>query len=169
LIKRKASVTNWKFGDAPIAFLEIPCLVDDQHRGGVAEVVDQVFRMSSRTACSSQTAPASRCYMPSGVAWPACSAIVQQFFRGQVSQQPTHERPGVSSRLHPAKPARDPTHQLLQPHLPPGRRNAVAGGHRLVFGCPHTTGSSTVTASSIGRSSAALTSQVTTFHRNIRS
>ena len=39
----------------------------------------------------------------------------------QVGQQPQHERPGPPARLDPAKPARDPTQQLLQARLPSGR------------------------------------------------
>jgi hypothetical protein len=64
----------------------------------------------------------------------------------QIRQQPAHERPGVPAWLHPAEPACDPAQQLLQPLLPAGRVYAVACGHRLIFGCPHNTGSSTVAA-----------------------
>jgi len=39
----------------------------------------------------------------------------------QLRQQPQHERPGPPARLDPAKPARDPTQQLLQASLPSGR------------------------------------------------
>jgi hypothetical protein len=78
----------------------------------------------------------------------------------QVGQQPEHQRPGVPSRLHPAEPAGDPAQQLLQPRLPAGRGYAVACGHRVSFGCPHTTGSSPVAA--LVRSPApSLTSKVT--------
>jgi hypothetical protein len=67
---------------------------------------------------------------------------------GQIRQQPLDERPGASSWLHPRKPACDPAQQLLQPGLPEGKVNlyAVACGHRLIFGCVHNTGSSTVAA-----------------------
>jgi hypothetical protein len=41
----------------------------------------------------------------------------------QLGQQPEHERPGPPAWLHPAKPARDPTQQLLQLCLPSGRVN----------------------------------------------
>jgi hypothetical protein len=66
----------------------------------------------------------------------------------QIRQQPQHERPGPPSWLHPAEPARDPTQQLIKPCLPSGGVYvyAVARGHRLIFGCPHNTGSSTVAA-----------------------
>jgi hypothetical protein len=37
--------------------------------------------------------------------------------------EPQHECPGVPTWLHPAKAARDPAQQLLQPCLPPGRVN----------------------------------------------
>jgi hypothetical protein len=70
---------------------------------------------------------------------------------GQVGQQPEHQHPGVPSGLHPAEPASDPAQQLLQPRLPPGRGYAVACGHCVIFGCPHTTGSSPVAALPAGR------------------
>lgn len=66
----------------------------------------------------------------------------------QVRKQPTHERPGAAAWFHPREPARDPAQQLLQLYLPAGRVSvyAVACGHRLIFGCVHNTGSSTVAA-----------------------
>jgi hypothetical protein len=66
----------------------------------------------------------------------------------QVGQQPQHERPRPPAWLHPAEPARDPAQQLLQARLPTGSVcvYAVACGHRLIFGCVHNTGSSTVAA-----------------------
>jgi hypothetical protein len=67
---------------------------------------------------------------------------------GQVGQQPTHERRGPPSWLHPAKPAGDPAQQLVQAWLPSVRvyLYAVTCGHRLISGCAHNTGSSTVAA-----------------------
>ena len=46
-------------------------------------------RRSSRTPSASQQARASRCCIPSGVASPACSAIVQQFLRGKAASRPS--------------------------------------------------------------------------------
>ena len=67
---------------------------------------------------------------------------------GRVSQQPTHERPGPPAQVGPGEPASDPTQQFVERLLPAGRiyLYAVACGHRLIFGCPHNTGSSTVAA-----------------------
>jgi hypothetical protein len=67
---------------------------------------------------------------------------------GQVGQQATHERPGPPAQVGPAKAPSDPAPQLLQHLLPAGRvyLYAVACGHRLIFGCVHNTGSSTVAA-----------------------
>ena len=66
----------------------------------------------------------------------------------QIRQQPLDERPGPPSWLHPPEPTRDPAQQLLQPGLPEDKvpLYAVACGHRLIFGCVHNTGSSTVAA-----------------------
>jgi hypothetical protein len=66
----------------------------------------------------------------------------------QVRQQPAHERPGPPPQIHPREANRDPAQQLVQQLLPAGRVDVyvVACGHRLIFGCPHNTGSSTVAA-----------------------
>jgi hypothetical protein len=64
----------------------------------------------------------------------------------QVRQQPQHQRPGPPAWLHPTKPARDPAQQRIQFPLPAGRDDAVACSDRLIFGCSHTTASSTVAA-----------------------
>ena len=65
---------------------------------------------------------------------------------GQVRKQPAHERPGAPPQLYPSKPTSDPAHHLVEQLLPAGRFGgyAVAWGHRLIFGCPHNTRSSTV-------------------------
>ena len=52
-------------------------------------------------------------------------------------QQPQHELPGSTARLHPPKPARDQGHQLIEQHPPPGGVYAVASGHRIIIGRPH--------------------------------
>jgi hypothetical protein len=99
---------------------------------------------------------------PFGLVPPGCLAIVQQFLRGRsVSSPSTNAR---AWRLGSTRGNRraNPAHHLLEQHLPPGRVNldAVACGHRPIFGCVHNTGSSTVAA--LLRSPAPpLTSQVT--------
>jgi hypothetical protein len=72
------------------AFLEVAGLVDHQHRTRVTQVLQQVGAdVVADTLSWSQTAPASRCCRPSGVAWPACSASVQQFFLGRSASSPS--------------------------------------------------------------------------------
>jgi hypothetical protein len=87
--------------------LEIAGLVDHQHRGGSARCSPSQARTSSRTACSSQTAPASRCCRPSGVVSPACSAIVQQCFLGRSASSPPTNARACRRGPHPGKPAGD--------------------------------------------------------------
>ncbi len=88
--------------DGVAALLEVAGLVDDQQRSGVGQVLEQVVADVARTACSSQTARLSRCCRLSGVAWPACSAIVQQFLRAA----PTAARAPMRGRAVGAPPAR---------------------------------------------------------------
>jgi hypothetical protein len=67
-----------------LPFLRSPRLVDHQHRARVTQVLDQqgahVVVVPNRSTGAAG---------PSGVAWPACSAIVQQFFRGRSASSPS--------------------------------------------------------------------------------
>jgi hypothetical protein len=67
---------------------------------------------------------------------------------GQLRQQSHHECLGVAARLDTTEPASDPAQQPAQAGLPSARvyLYAVACGHRLISGCAHNTGSSTVAA-----------------------
>jgi len=128
------------------ALLEIPRLVHHQHRGGVTEVVDQVVANVVADPVVVPDRPSQQVLHAVRGGLAGVLGERPAVLLWQVSQQPEHERPGVPSGLHPAKPASDPAQQLVQPRPPPGRSYAVARGHRLIFGCPHNTGSSTVAA-----------------------
>jgi hypothetical protein len=60
----------------------------------------------------------------------------------QPGQQAPHERRHPPARLHPAEPAADAQHQLIEFPPPPIQVYAEASGHRAIFRCPHTIGSS---------------------------
>src|SRR5687768_2281483 len=60
----------------------------------------------------------------------------------QPCQQALEESAGTPTRLDPRKPARDPTHQLIQALPPPVGVYAVARGHRKIICCLHKLGSS---------------------------
>jgi hypothetical protein len=55
----------------------------------------------------------------------------------QPGQQAQHERPRPPPRLHPAEPAPDPQHQLIEHAQPTAGAYAVASGHRKVITCLH--------------------------------
>jgi hypothetical protein len=57
-------------------------------------------------------------------------------------QQAPHERRRPPPRLHPAEPAANAQHQLIEFPPPAIQVYAEASGHRSVFCCPHTFGSS---------------------------
>ena len=90
--------------------------------------------------------PGQQVLHPIGAGIPSVLGDRPTVLMWQVGQEPEDERPGPPAWLHSAEPARDPAQQLLQPGLPTGRVYAVACGHRLIFGCAHNTGSSTVAA-----------------------
>jgi hypothetical protein len=128
------------------ALLEVAGLVDYQHPGGVSQVLQQpvadvVADLVVVPHCAGQQVLQAVGAGLAGVLGDRPAVLAWQ-----VGQQPEHQRPGMPSRLHPAEPAGDPAQQLLQSRLPAGRGYAVASGHRVSFGCPHTTGSSPVAA-----------------------
>jgi hypothetical protein len=52
-------------------------------------------------------------------------------------QQPPHERPRRTPRLHPREPVRHPAHQLIELRPPPARIYATTSGHYAIFSSPH--------------------------------
>jgi hypothetical protein len=61
---------------------------------------------------------------------------------GQPGQQSAHERRHPAPRLDPGEPAADPQHELIEFPPPATQVYAEASGHRTIFCCPHTFGSS---------------------------
>jgi hypothetical protein len=61
---------------------------------------------------------------------------------GQPGQQAAHERGHPAPRLDPGEPAADPQHELIEFPPPAIQVYAEASGHRTIFCCPHTFGSS---------------------------
>jgi hypothetical protein len=105
------------------ALLEIPGLVDDQHRLGVAQVLDQVVAEVIADPVVVPHGSGEQVLHPirAGIAGVLGDRPV--VLAGQLGQQPQHERPGPSAWLHPPEPAGDPAQQLLQPRLPSARVN----------------------------------------------
>jgi hypothetical protein len=132
----------------PGALLEVARLVDDQHRGVLAQVLDHIRAEVVADAVLVPDRPGQQVLHPIRAGIAGVLGDRPAVLAWQVAQQPQHERPGPPSELHSRKPARDPAQQLVQPRLPSGRIDvyAVARGHRLIFSCSHTTGSSTVAA-----------------------
>jgi hypothetical protein len=100
------------------AFLEIAGLVDDQHRLRVAEILHQVGAHVVADPVVIPHRPTQQVLHPIRAGILGVLGDRSAVLAGQIRQQPAHERPGPPSRLHPAKPARDPTQQLFQAGLP---------------------------------------------------
>jgi hypothetical protein len=126
------------------ALLEVPGLVNDQHRLGVAQVLDDVGAHVIADLVFVPHRPAEQVLHPVGAGVAGVLGDRPAVLTRQIGQQPEHEHLGPPSWLHSAKPTRDPIQQLVQARGPSGRVYAVACGHRLISGCPHNTGSSTV-------------------------
>jgi hypothetical protein len=103
------------------AFLEIPGLVDDQHRLRVTEMLHQVGAHIVADPVVVPHRPGQQVLHPIRAGIPGVLGQRPAVLAGQVGQQPAHQRPGPPARLHPAEPARDPAQQLLQPRMPAGR------------------------------------------------
>jgi hypothetical protein len=105
------------------ALLEIPGLVDDQHRLGVAKALDQIGAEVIADAVVVPHRPAEQMLHPIRAGVADLLGDRPAVLARQVGQQPAHERPGPPAWLHPAEPARDPAQQLVQARLPSGRVN----------------------------------------------
>jgi hypothetical protein len=127
------------YPDRAGALLEVPGLVDHQHRTLLTEVLDQVVAHVVADPVVVPDRPGQQVLQAVGGGLAGVLGNRPAVLAWQVRQESAHERPGVPPWLHPGKPARDPTQQLLQSRLPTGRVNlyAVAGGHRPIFGCSH--------------------------------
>ena len=90
-------------------------------------------RTSSRTSSASHLARPSKCCMPSGVAPPAHSAMLQQFLRGRSDSSPsTRSRTRPQDKFTGANRAAIPAHQDLERLLPAGRVYAMVSGYRKI-------------------------------------
>ncbi len=129
------------------SLLQIARFVDDQRRLWVTKMLDNVVTDVVAHRVLVPLRPRQQVLHPirGGVA--SMLGDRPAVLARQVGQQPAHERPGPPAQVHPAKPASDPTQQLVEQLLPAGRvyLYAVACGHRLIC-CRHNTGSSTVAA-----------------------
>jgi hypothetical protein len=61
---------------------------------------------------------------------------------GQPGQQAAYERRHPAPRLDPGEPPADPQYQLIEFPPPATQVYAEPSGHRTIFCCPHTFGSS---------------------------
>jgi hypothetical protein len=90
------------------ALLEIAGLVDDQHRLGIAQVLDQVPTEVVADPVVVPHRPTQQVLQPIGAGVPGVLGDRPAVLARQVRQQPVHERPSPPAWLHPAEPARDP-------------------------------------------------------------
>jgi hypothetical protein len=90
------------------ALLEVASLVDHQHRGPVSQVLQQVV---ADVVVDPVVVPDRSGQQVLQTVRGGLTGVLGErpaVLSGQVGQQPEHERPGASSWLDPAEPARDP-------------------------------------------------------------
>jgi hypothetical protein len=122
------------------ALLEVPGLVDHQHRPRIAEVLDEVVTHVVADRVVVPHCPAEQVRHPVRVGVAGVLGDRPAVLSWQVGQQAADERLGPPPQVHSSEPTGDPAQQLVEQLLPAGRVNvyAVACGHRLMFG-PHNT------------------------------
>jgi hypothetical protein len=90
------------------ALLEVAGLVDHQDRARASQVLDQVAADVVADGVVVPDRPGQQVLQAVRGGIPCVLGDRPAVLAGQVSQQPEHERPGMPSGLHPAKPASDP-------------------------------------------------------------
>jgi hypothetical protein len=103
------------------ALLKVAGLVDDQHRLGGTQVLDEVGAEIVADPVLVPHRPAKQVLHPIRARIAGMLGDRPAVLTRQVRQQPVHERLGPPAWLYPAEPARDPAQQLLQVRLPAGR------------------------------------------------
>ncbi len=124
-----------------VPFFRSPVSSDDQGRLGVAKAVDHVVADIVADLVLLPYRPGQQVLHPVRVGVAGVLGDRPAVLSWQLGQQPAHQRPCPPAQVHPSEPTRDPAQQLLQQLLPAGRvyLYAVARGHRLIFGCVHST------------------------------
>jgi hypothetical protein len=122
------------------ALLAVTRLIDHQHRLGVAEVLDEVVPNVVADGVLIPDRPAEQVLHAVRGGVPGVLGQAPAVLAWQVRKQPEHERASAPSGFDPGKPAGDAPQQLVEDLLPAGGGYAVARGHRLIFGCVHSTG-----------------------------
>jgi hypothetical protein len=101
--------------------LEIAGLVDDQHRLGVAQVLDEVGADVVADGVLVPDGPGKQVLHPVGGGVAGVLGDRPAILAWQVGEQATRERPGPPAKLHSSEPTCDPAHHLVEQLLPPGR------------------------------------------------
>jgi hypothetical protein len=118
-------------------FLQIAGLVRDQHRIGIAEMLDNVIAQVITQPVGVNSGPVQQVLHPvraciSGVFCDRPAVLTRQV-RQQTEQQTLRPQPG----LDPGEPAADPAQQPIDRSPQHHRLYAVAHGHRLIIRRPH--------------------------------
>ena len=115
------------------ALLHIPDLVHHQHRGGVAEVLDDVFTQVIAHPVGVPLSPAQQVLHTVRVGVTGMFGDRPTVLARQFSQQPEQEPTDPASCLDPTEPPCHPPQQPVSFGLPADRSYAVARGHRLII------------------------------------
>jgi hypothetical protein len=119
------------------ALLQVPGLVDDQHRTRVAEVLEDIAAHVIADAVSIPLRAGQQVLHPVRRGVPGVLGDRPAVHPRQLRQQPQRERPRPPPRLHPAETGPDPGHQLIKYPQPPARVYAGASGHQKIITSRH--------------------------------
>jgi len=122
------------------ALLDVSRLVGHQHRARVAEVPDDVTAHVVAHLAGVPFRALQQVLHPVRRPVPGMLGDRPAVLARQLRQQAEDECAGPPPRLHPAEPAADPGHQLIQHAQPAAGAYAGASGHQTLFTCRHKPG-----------------------------
>jgi hypothetical protein len=122
-------------GGGPL--LDIPGLIDHEHRAGVAQMLDDVAAYVIAHPVGIPARPRQKVLHAARRRVPGMLGDGPAVLPGQAGQQPRHERPRPAPRLHPAETMPDTQHYVIQDARPALRVYAVASGHRTIIMSRH--------------------------------
>jgi hypothetical protein len=124
--------------DRAAALLQIPGLVDHQHRAGIGEVLDDVAAQILCDPVGVPDRPGQQMLHAIGRAVAGVLGDRPAVLPRQVGKQCQQEPADPPPRLDPAEPTADPIQQLIDPCLPAGRPYPDTRGRRGMLRSPHT-------------------------------
>ncbi len=123
--------------DGRDALLQVPGLVDHEHRLGVVQMFHHIGADIVADCVGVPLRPVQQVLHPVRGRVTGVLSEGPTVLSRQVRQQTEHQCPRPTSWFDSGEPSCDAFHRLIEHRPPPGRGCTVARGHRRIFACPH--------------------------------